>query len=132
VRTLLEERSAERNRARELVESGVFRQCGWVTYARLEKHVDMAFLPALLPYAYVIMTYIASKRCPGRFIVRLRLGKMGAGKIILNKLSIHLIDSRWHGRFNAGSNRRDPPGTRVDLREYIEFLNMRIKLQLTA
>jgi hypothetical protein len=132
VRSLLEEREAERELARKLVESGAFRQCGWVTYARLEKHVDMAFLPALLPEAHVIMTYIASKRQPGRFIVRLRLGKMGAGKIILNKLGIDGIDDRWHGRFNAGSNRRDPSGTQVPLREYLEFLNARIKLQLRA
>lgn len=128
---LLDIRLAERRRAQELVGAGRFKQCGHITYAVLEENVDMAFLPALLPKAIVILTCIPSRRNPEKHIVRYRLGKRGEGLIALNKLGLDLfVDPGCKGRHNAGSNRRYG-GSSIPLKAYLIGINERIGFRLS-
>lgn len=123
-RELLDIRLAEREKAKEVVRAGRVKYCGNVAYVVLDRNVDLAFWPALLPEAWVILTY--AKRREGCFVARTRLGMEGFGKISLNHLGINGFDPEWGGRFNAGSDRRGE-GTALTVEEYASLLDQQVQ-----
>ena len=108
---LLERRLKDRDRAKEIIESGKFKKEGKVSYAILEEKIDGGLLPALLPDAKVILLASPLKANPSKWEIKLRLGKnIPEGFILDKKLLSQKLDSNYGGRWNAGSNKRSIDG----------------------
>ncbi len=121
---LLKKRHEERQKAKKIVSSNKFRKFGSVTYIYLEKSINSAFWPSLIPDAQVILTF--HKGNLNNLIARTRLGITAPKGLALNKIGISEFDPDWGGRWNAGSNRRSG-GTELSVHEYVMNLNKKIE-----
>ncbi|MCK4891626.1 MAG: hypothetical protein KAS78_03075 [Candidatus Pacebacteria bacterium] len=121
---LVKERYKERQEAKKIVDSKKFQKIGKITYVYLEKSINSAFWPSLIPDAQIILT--SYKGDYNNLIVRTRLGMAAPKGLALNKIGIDEFDLGWGGRWNAGSNRRSG-GTKLSSNEYIINLNIKVE-----
>jgi len=121
---LLEKRFKERKKAKELVESGAFKQIENIYYVKVDERIDAAFFPALLPEAVAIMIAIPMKGSD-KMEVKIRLGLKAPPGLMLNKLALPDFGGRW----NAGSTKRHG-GTSIPVEKYAQILNEKIKKEL--
>ncbi len=107
---LLEKHLQDRDRAKEMVENGMFTVLGKVAYAETDIKFDGSFLPALLPESWVIILSSPYKKdgvtVPNQYEAKIRLGKKVPEGFTLQQLGLGETDIRWGGRWNAGSNKR--------------------------
>lgn len=111
---LLAKRHAERERARELVESNAFHMVGGVAVAKLtgEQKVAGEFLPSLLPNAAVIVS--ASPMENGRWETKVRLGMAARAGQTLYSLGVRKCEPAFRDVGTPGrpSGRAAPLWTR--------------------
>lgn len=123
VQDCLDRRQADRERAKSLVDSGVFTRANRVAFAIVEEKLDPAFLPPLLPESEVILLFSPLKADKERWEVKARLGLSASEGLSLQRLRIQeTLDPAFGGRWNAGSNKRGG-GTLLDPAAYAEQLN---------
>jgi len=121
---LLKKRHGERQEAKEIINNKKFQRIGRITYIYLEKNINSAFWPSLIPDAQVILT--SYKKDHNNLIARTRLGMKAPEGLYLNEIGINEFDPNWGGRWNAGSNERSG-GTKLSLDKYIKDLNRKIE-----
>lgn len=121
----IEIRENDRKKAEEMVRNAELNFLDGVYYGTLEKKIDGAFLPALLPDAKVILVFNPLSADPTKLEVKARLGFSAPEGVHLNNLGIHEFDSAYGGRWNAGSNKRGG-GTNLSPLEYVEEVLKRI------
>jgi hypothetical protein len=119
-------RLADREMAKEMVDSGAFEYAGSVAYTALERKIDAGFLPSLLPGAAVILTFSPMKDDPTKNEVKIRLGQAVPAGTSLHDLGITDFDPGFGGRWNAGSNKRGG-GTELSPAEYAEKLDTKLQ-----
>jgi hypothetical protein len=120
----LRDRLRRRERAAELVASGAFRQVGALRMAVLDEDTEGELFPGLLPDARVVMLAIPGAE-PGRWKMKLRLGRGAPDGLSLSMLGLEEVDPRYGGRWNAGSNRRGG-GTTIDPDRYAGLVSERL------
>ncbi len=103
---LLEKRYVDREKLRQMAESGEFRVVGGVAYAVLKAETDGALVPALLPEADVVLLFSPLKADTTKWEVKFRVGVNAPEGFSLRKLGIGTVDPAFGGRWNAGGNRR--------------------------
>ena len=118
-------RHRRRERAAELVASGVFRRFGRLEMAVMEEETDGELFPALLPDAPLVMLAIPGAEPAGAWKVKLRLGRAAPDGLTLPMLGVDEFDPRFGGRWNAGSNRRGG-GTEVAPEQYAGMVAERL------
>lgn len=123
---LLAKKHTERIMAREAVESGEFDFLGGVAYAQFDKKMDLAFFPALLPDAQVILLFCPHKMNANAMEAKIRLGMAAPAGLTLSKLNIENIDPNFGYRWNAGSNRR-AGGSDLKIDDYAKRLNEKLE-----
>ncbi len=124
---LLNKRLGDRDRAKAFVESGAFETLGHVAYAEATAKFDGAFLPSLLPEAWVIVLGSPLKDKEGNIVpevneIKIRLGKSAPEGMTLQSLGLKDTDIKFGGRWNAGSNKRGG-GTNLSVKECAETIN---------
>ena len=124
-RDALDERRARRRTAADAVRAGLFRMRDGIAYAETSDRVEGEFFPALLPDAQLIVVATPRRDAPGRYDVKVRLGRAAPPGITLDELRIEEIDPSFGGRWNAGSNRRSG-GTTLPLAAYVDALAARL------
>lgn len=101
----LESQRRDRQRAKELVASGAFREYGnGLYFGVIPVRFDSAFLPSLLPMATLIVA--AVPRPGGRHEYKLRLGFAAPAGFTIHELNVGSFDENYGGRWNAGSDAR--------------------------
>ena len=118
----LDKRRAKRDKAREVVESGAFRQVGKLAFAVLPERFDGELFPPLLPEAALLMFAAPLKEDPSKWVVKVRMGRNAPDGLNINDLGVRQIDKSFGGRWNAGSNTRGG-GTDIDPEHYAERLS---------
>ncbi|HYC31103.1 MAG TPA: hypothetical protein VEB59_02385 [Gemmatimonadales bacterium] len=120
----LRERLRRRERAAELVAAGAFKEAGALRMAVLDEDTEGELFPGLLPEARVVMLAIPGAE-PGRWKMKLRLGRSAPDGLSLSMLGMEEVDPRYGGRWNAGSNRRGG-GTTMDPDRYAALVAERL------
>lgn len=118
---VLEKRGIVRQALRQQVERGAFHWLGDIAWIVLDKKVDAALAPALLPEARLIVIASAmpvGSAKPWRIRARLGVGVEG-----LDLSQLHLPDSG--GRWNAVSTSRHG-GTNISPQDYVRLLAEKI------
>jgi len=123
---MLEDLKDERRRAKEIAMNRGFRNKGMVYYAQLPKKIESSFFIAWIPEATVILTYSPHRKHEGFWEVKTRLGAAAPEGLRMNELGINEFDSRWGGRWNAGSNRKGQ-GTKIPIEEYARLLSEKLE-----
>jgi len=129
-------RKAKREKVRQLVESGSFKNKDGVNYTRLESKIDSELLPAYLPEAEIILLYSPHKNNPDPENITLWEAKTRLGMAAPEGLSLKRImakddknpagvDPAWGGRWNAGSDAREG-GTTMDMEEYVSLVAQKL------
>ena len=113
---LLERRYLARKELKERVESGRFHWVGDIACIVLEKRIDAALAPALLPSAKAIVVACPHEKDPEAWRIRTRLGIHTMG-VALNKLGLSDAGGRW----NAVSTGRGG-GTDIDPEDYAKMV----------
>ena len=113
---LLEKRYLVRKELKERVESGQFQWLGDIAYIVLEKRIDAALAPALLPDAKIILVACPHEKGPKAWRIRARLG-INARGIALNELGLPDAGGRW----DAISTGRHG-GTDIDPEAYVKMV----------
>jgi hypothetical protein len=116
----LDRRQRRRSAAQALTDRFELRD--GLAFAVAEESIDSAFFPALVPAAAVIMVASPNRHHPGRWTVKLRLGRAAPGGLTLFSLGIREWDPCFGGRWNAGSNGRGG-GTVKSPEEYAAHLH---------
>ena len=124
---LLDERHAERRRAERIVEGGMLRTAGSVSYAVLPRSIDLALISPLMPEAVIILTLTPRRTQPELSTVRMRVGTKWQGVVLLNELGIREIDDGFGCRFNTGSDRRAGRGTLLDAEKFAALVDARVR-----
>lgn len=122
---LLDHQKQERERAKQLVASGVFRKVGRVFFAQLAQKIETSLLVGELPKAEIIMMVSPHQKNPQNWEVKLRLGQAAPKGLNLHKIGIREFDRVYGGRWNAGSNKRGG-GTEIPPEEYARLLNEKL------
>jgi len=123
---LLKYQKQQRERAKQLVANGAFRQTGRVFFSQLTQKIETSLLMNELPEAEVIMIISPHQKNPKNWEVKLRLGQAAPEGLNLQKIGIRKIDRSYGGRWNAGSNKRGG-GTEIEPKEYVQLLNEKIE-----
>jgi hypothetical protein len=105
----------------EAVRSGSFGRRGQVAFGVIDRSVDTAFLPALIPDAALIVVAQPTGRADRPFNYKTRLGMGAPEGVSILDLGINEFDPYFGGRWNAGSNRR-AGGSSMTPEEYAERL----------
>ncbi len=122
---LIEIRRDDRKRAWELVENAGLEFLDGVYYGTLNRKIDGAFLPALLPDAKIILIFTPLNGDASRLEVKVRLGFNAPEGKHLNNIGIKEFDPAYGGRWNAGSNKRGG-GTSLKPLDYVKEILKRI------
>jgi hypothetical protein len=125
----LARRRAARAAARRFVTEGQVRVADALAVGQLDRELDGAFFPALLPDAAVILLTVPHPARPGRWTVRLRVGVAAPSGFTLDALRVGDWDRAFGGRWNAGSNKRGG-GTAVPPDAYAERVRARLRVVL--
>lgn len=127
----LAKRRQKRERAREVVASGAFRQFGRLAFAVLPERFDGELFPPLLPDAALLMFAAPLKEDPSRWVVKIRMGWSAPDRLDLHDLDVPDIDPTFGGRWNAGSNTRGG-GTDLDPEHYASQVAARLDVALQS
>lgn len=119
---LLEKRLNDRNRVKEIIESGKFENIDSVYFTSVQDKFDAGMLPALLPEAEVIIVGSPMKDNPNLWEIKVRLGTKAKDGLALNTLNLPHFGGRW----NAGSTKRSG-GTILTPAEYAKHISEILK-----
>lgn len=123
---LLEKRTADRERAVQIIESGSVNKIGHVAYIETSEKIEAGLFTPLIPDAVVFVISTPMKSKPGFFETKVRLGASAPEGFTLRDLNMSEIDPNYGGRWNAGNNKRGG-GTEITPKEYAEKINQRIE-----
>ncbi len=123
---MLRARAAERDRASQLVQSGLIRREGAVAWGELTVPLESDIVLSVMNEAAIILLFSPNPRDSERWIVRSRLGVSAPKGLKLFDLDLNQLDPNWGGRWNAGSNAR-AGGSTVAPKDYVEFVNKKFE-----
>jgi len=126
-KNLLQLRYKDREKALQIVEEKFeSTDSGKTFYAEVDKKIDGGLLPAIIPSAHIIILF-----CPmydkntGEKLkekeAKIRLGLRAPSGIDLRKI-MELVDKKFGGRWDAGSNGRNG-GTILDVETYAQMID---------
>lgn len=117
---LLKKRHLNRAAAEEASKEFKSSESGKIAYVFLDRKIDAALFPSLLPNAELIVTFAHKINDHGLKIVeaKTRLGLAAPEGLNLKDI-MPKADPYWGGRWNAGSNGRSAEGTKKPMEEYV-------------
>ena len=130
VQMALDKRLNKRRSAYELVAGNGFSDFGHLAYAVLTEKTDGELFLPFLKKTYVIMTASPHTDKKDTWIIKVRLGSCAPKGLSLKDIDFSMIDQKYSGRWNAGSNNRGG-GTPVLPDEYAQKLSVAINAQLS-